>query len=157
MEIVDCGAVLGTVTEGDGTTAVGGAIVNITQGSALINSTDTNETGAYLITGIPVGSYNVTVSKTYPDKPSMNCASNTTSIEVEAGDTIILDIKLRHIADMYWDGSVNMFDLNILAAAWGTCEGDPEFNPIANLYSADNCINMFDLNIFAAEWGTSYY
>jgi len=157
VEIVDCGAVLGTVTEGDGTTAVGGAIVNITQGSALINSTDTNETGAYLITGIPVGSYNVTVSKTYPDKPSMNCASNTTSIEVEAGDTIILDIKLRHIADMYWDGSVNMFDLNILAAAWGTCEGDPEFNPIANLYSADNCINMFDLNIFAAEWGTSYY
>ena len=125
--------------------------------STLINSTSTNEIGEYLITELPAGSYNVTVAKTYPDRPSMNCAPNTTSVEVVAGETTILDIKLRHIADMYWDGSVNMFDLNILSAAWGTCKGDPDFNPIANLYSADNCINMFDLNIFAAEWGTTYY
>ncbi len=157
IEVGEYGAINGTVTEGDGTTPIEGAIVNVTQDSTLINSTSTNEIGEYLITELPAGSYNVTVSKTYPDRPSMNCAPTITSVEVVAGETTILDIKLRHIADMYWDGSVNMFDLNILAAAWNTCEGDLEFNPIANLYSADNCINMFDLNIFAAEWDTTYY
>lgn len=149
--------ITGTVTEGDGLTPIEEAIINVTQDSTFINSTSTNETGKYLITELPAGSYNVTVSKSYLDRSSMNCALNTTSVEVEAGDATVLDIKLRHIADMYWDGSVNMFDLNILSAAWGTCEGDPDFNPIANLYSADDCINMFDLNIFAAEWGTTYY
>ena len=151
------GSIFGTVTEGDGTTPIEGATVNVTQDGTLVAQTSTNETGAYLITGLLASSYNMTVYKTYPSKPSMNCAPNTTTVVVVGGDTTVSNVKLRHIADMYWDGDVNMFDLNILATAWGTCEGDPGFNPIANLYSVDTCINMFDLNIFAAEWGTTYY
>ena len=158
VKVGEYGAINGTVTEGDGITPIEGAIINVTQDGTLIAQNSTSETGAYLITELPADSYlNVTASKIYPDKPSMNCAPNTTSVEVEAGDTRVVDIKLRHIADMYWDGSINMFDLNILAAAWNICEGNLGFNPIANLYSADDCINMFDLNIFAVEWGTSYY
>ena len=157
VEVGEYGTLNGAVTEGDGTTPIEGAIVNITQDSVLINSTTTNEFGEYLITDLLAGSYNMTVSKTYSARPSMNCAPNTTSAVVVGGDTTVSNVKLRHIADMYWDGQVNMFDLNILAAAWNTCEGDPKFNPLVNLYSADGCINMFDLNIFAAEWNTAYY
>jgi len=156
VEVGEYGVISGTVTEGDGTTPIEGAIVNITQDSVLINSTSTNETGAYLITGLLAGSYNMTVTKTYPSKPSMNCAPNTTAVVVVGGDTTVSNVKLRHIADMYWDGEVNMFDHNILSLAWNTCEGDPNYNPVADLYP-DGCINMFDLNILQAEWGTTYY
>ena len=157
VEVGEYGTLNGAVTEGDGTTPIEGAIVNITQDSVLINSTTTNEFGEYLITDLLAGSYNMTVSKTYSARPSMNCAPNTTSAVVVGGDTTVSNVKLRHIADMYWDGEVNMFDMNILMAAWDTCEGDLGYNPMANLYSADTCINMFDLNLFMAEWEASYY
>jgi hypothetical protein len=97
------------------------------------------------------------VTKSYPERASKNCVPNSTAVVVLVGDTTVQDVRLRHVADMMWDGAINLFDLNILAAAWGTCEGDPGYNPLANLYSADTCINLFDLNLFAAEWGMNYY
>jgi len=150
------GALSGLVTEGDGTTPIAGALVNLTQDSVLTASTSTNATGGYSLIDLPAGSYNLTVTKTYPERPTKNCAPNTTAVIVAGGTQTIQDVRLRHIADMYWDGEVNSFDLNILMAAWNTCEGDPGYNPVADLVP-DGCINSFDLNVFSQEWNQVYY
>ncbi|GAG16673.1 unnamed protein product [marine sediment metagenome] len=40
----------------------------------------------------------------------------------------------------------------LLAQAWGTCEGDPNYNQNAD-FNGDDCINLPDLLTLANHWG----
>ena len=57
------------------------------------------------------------------------------------------------LADINTDGRTDGFDLSLLAAAFGTQEGEPNYNPSANLYSNDTRIDGFDLAILGTRFG----
>ncbi len=55
--------------------------------------------------------------------------------------------------DIDGDGDVDLSDLAILLAAYGTCDGDANYNAAADL-DGDNCVNLSDLAILLANYGT---
>lgn len=57
-------------------------------------------------------------------------------------------------ADLDGDGTVNVFDLFILAEAWNTQAGEANFNPAADL-DGDGAVSIFDLFVLAEAWNTA--
>ncbi|AFZ51431.1 cadherin domain-containing protein [Dactylococcopsis salina] len=57
-------------------------------------------------------------------------------------------------SDFNGDGLVNLNDLGVFAAAFGTSDGDDNFNASADL-TGDGLVNLNDLGIFASEFGAS--
>ncbi|GAG13115.1 unnamed protein product, partial [marine sediment metagenome] len=56
------------------------------------------------------------------------------------------------VGDINGSGHTGQVDLGILLALWGTCEGDPDYDPDADL-NCDGCVNQPDLGILLADWG----
>jgi hypothetical protein len=56
------------------------------------------------------------------------------------------------LGDIDGDGSVGQADLGVLLAAFGSCEGDPNYNPDADL-DGDNCIGQTDLGTLLGVFG----
>lgn len=54
--------------------------------------------------------------------------------------------------DLDGDGDVDLTDLAELLGAWGTCTGDPGYNPAADL-DDDECVGLPDLAILLAHYG----
>ncbi len=54
--------------------------------------------------------------------------------------------------DVDGDGDVDLEDLAALLAAYGTCLGDPTYNPDADL-DGDDCVDLEDLAILLANYG----
>jgi len=54
--------------------------------------------------------------------------------------------------DIDGDGDVDQADLGILLAAFGTCAGDPGFNPAADI-DGDGCVGQADLGSLLANFG----
>jgi hypothetical protein len=57
------------------------------------------------------------------------------------------------LGDIDGDGDVDLADLATLLAAYGTCVGDPGYNPAADL-DCSGCINLSDLATLLANYGT---
>jgi hypothetical protein len=58
--------------------------------------------------------------------------------------------------DVDGDGSTCLSDLAALLAAFGTCEGDPGYNPDANLVrdgESERCIDLADLALLLSDFG----
>jgi RHS repeat-associated protein len=54
--------------------------------------------------------------------------------------------------DITGDACVDQADMGIVLAAYGTCEGDPFYDPAADL-TGDDCVNQADLGIVLAHYG----
>ena len=54
--------------------------------------------------------------------------------------------------DVNGDGVVDLLDINLVLAVFGTCEGDPLFDPAADL-QPDGCIDVGDLMVILAAYG----
>jgi len=65
------------------------------------------------------------------------------------GRYIFVDAQLA--GDINYDGLVNLQDLGILLAAWGTIPDDPGWNPAADL-NDDGIIDLEDLGILLADF-----
>jgi len=75
----------------------------------------------------------------------------------EAGDgpRLILSVRLPRVpGDVDGDRDVDLVDLSLLLAAFGTCEGDAAYNPAADL-NRSLCIDLVDLGIVLANYGTA--
>lgn len=55
--------------------------------------------------------------------------------------------------DINGDGAVNITDLAILLAAYGACQGDPQYYPGADLYGDDDCVTLTDLATLLSHYG----
>ena len=56
------------------------------------------------------------------------------------------------VGDINGDGLVDLMDLAILLMSYGTCDGDPEYNPDADL-DGSGCIGLEDLAMLLANYG----
>jgi hypothetical protein len=56
------------------------------------------------------------------------------------------------IGDIDGDGDVDQSDLGLLLTAWGTCLGDPDYNPAADL-DGSGCIGQGDLGLLLSNFG----
>jgi hypothetical protein len=56
--------------------------------------------------------------------------------------------------DVSGDGVVDLGDLTVLLASFGSCEGDPDFNPAAEL-NGGGCVDVADLAILLANFGNA--
>ena len=50
------------------------------------------------------------------------------------------------------DGDVDLNDLATLLAAYGSCVGEPEYNPDADL-DASGCVDLPDLALLLSNYG----
>jgi hypothetical protein len=60
---------------------------------------------------------------------------------------------LTREVDIKGDGTVDVFDLSILLATFGTSVGSPNYNPKADL-NANGPVDVFDLSIFLSYYGS---
>lgn len=68
-------------------------------------------------------------------------------------DTSTKDIVISCFsADVNCDDKVNVFDVLLIATAWGTCVGEPGYKAEYDL-NEDECIDVEDLTIVAEYWG----
>ena len=56
------------------------------------------------------------------------------------------------LGDINGDGTVNIFDIVIIALAFGTRLGDPNWDPRADI-NGDNFVNIFDVVLAALDYG----
>ncbi|MBU0617728.1 MAG: dockerin type I repeat-containing protein [Planctomycetes bacterium] len=54
--------------------------------------------------------------------------------------------------DLNGDGDVDLYDLAALLAVYGTCDGDPDFNPVADL-DGNGCVDLGDLAELLGHFG----
>ena len=54
--------------------------------------------------------------------------------------------------DVDGDGDVDLSDLALLLAVYGTCEGDPGYDPAAD-FDGNGCIDLSDLATLLAHYG----
>ncbi|MFG0251512.1 MAG: hypothetical protein ACF8NJ_01400 [Phycisphaerales bacterium JB038] len=73
------------------------------------------------------------------------------------GDDFILNVDFSGgggiPGDVDGDGDVDQADLGLLLAAYGSCDGDPNWNPDAD-FDGDGCIGQPDLGVLLANYDT---
>jgi subtilisin family serine protease len=74
--------------------------------------------------------------------------------EIDTADNIYIDgfVKVKMEGDVNGDGAVNILDLSIVSQAFGTFEGEPDYNGNADL-NEDGVIDLTDLVIVAIHFG----
>jgi len=74
--------------------------------------------------------------------------------ETDVADNVFVDgsVKIKMLGDINGDGVINIYDLRIVAKAYGTKIGDPRWNEDADLYK-DGRINIYDLVCIGRNYG----
>ncbi len=63
-----------------------------------------------------------------------------------------IDLTPPLVGDLDGDGDVDLTDLAILLGAYGTCDGDPNYNPVADL-DGNDCVDLTDLALLLGNYG----
>ncbi len=68
--------------------------------------------------------------------------------------TEIISFNVVLLGDLYIDGKIDMRDIGTMASLYGTKEGDPDWNPNADIVE-DGLINMRDIQAECGNYGKS--
>ena len=64
-------------------------------------------------------------------------------------------VKIKMIGDVNGDGVIDILDLILVSAAYGSCEGDPNWNPDADVATPWGVIDILDLVTISAKYGVT--
>jgi PKD repeat protein len=103
--------------------------------------------GTFTTTFIPIVGHQYTVVGNYT--VSLNITDDS-PFALSAANATMIAISLY--GDLNADGRVNIVDVTIVAQAYGSTIGTPNWNPAADLNS-DGTINILDLALVAREYG----
>ncbi len=101
--------------------------------------------GTFSIAEVPVGTYDIFVKiagnlqKGYPNEVITIGANN-----------LSLGTFIR--GDLNGDNGVNIIDLSVVNAAFGSINGTPNYNPLADM-NCDNGVNIIDVSILNGSFG----
>ncbi len=70
----------------------------------------------------------------------------------EVYQAAVIDLPQPVEGDIDGDGDVDLGDLAIMLGAYGTCQGDPNYDPLADL-SGDGCVDLVDLAVLLGNYG----
>ena len=79
--------------------------------------------------------------------------SGTDYYDISDGNFAIVPAAASCPEDLDGNGSVGLGDLAQLLGVYGTCAGDPEYDPAADL-NMDDCVDLSDLGSLLAVYGT---
>jgi hypothetical protein len=114
-----------------------GAEVCAWQGGVEVECTVTDEAGYYSFT-LQEGTYDVTIEMArYLD------AEKAGQVVVAGGTTTLCQVKLLG-GDASDDDVINILDLSFMGYRFGSCVGDPDYDPRADINN-DGCINILDI------------
>jgi len=132
--------------DGENVTAPAGLWVYAKYANDVVDNDTTSSVGAYdlTITGPPSGaSIDLWVEETH-----------VTTITLQYMTTLQLNLTVTVVilGDLNSDGIVDIYDVVIIAIAFGSKQGDSNWNPLADLNN-DGIVDIFDVVIVAKNFG----
>jgi len=94
----------------------------------------------------------IEIQEILPTTLKLRVASNIHAI-AEFNFDIIISGTEYIIGDVNHDGSVDIYDIVELVAAYGSTPSDPNWNPWADL-NGDNVINIYDIDLLTKNYPT---
>jgi parallel beta-helix repeat protein len=76
--------------------------------------------------------------------------------EIDIADNYLVDSTIEIIPDLNGDGKVDIYDIVLAAAAYGSNQGDPNWNPYADLAPPYGKIDIYDLVTCAYHYGKTW-
>lgn len=102
----------------------------------------------------------VTLGLTPCNNYTISAEATIVPYEFNTTNNVFIDgyVKIRHVGDINGDGKVDMKDIALVAAAFGTVPGHPRWNPDADITGPtilvpDNKIDMRDVSLVAKNFG----
>ena len=92
------------------------------------------------------------IGELFEDKAVMTVLIYEGPLDKLTEDMAITEITSVITGDLNVDGRVDIYDVGIVAIAFGSKPGDPDWNPIANLNN-DSIIDIFDVVTVATNFG----
>ncbi|MFQ5342789.1 MAG: hypothetical protein ACE5F6_14715, partial [Anaerolineae bacterium] len=120
----------------------GGTTISIDDAPAATTASD----GRFTVADLDAGSYRVVASH------FGYLSREDDSVLCQAGQTTELPETTLVGGDTDGDNEVNLFDLVRVAAAYGSCAGDQNFDPLGDI-NETGCVDIFDLVLVATNYG----
>jgi len=76
--------------------------------------------------------------------------------EVDTADNYLANVTIEIIPDLNGDGKVDIYDIALAAAAYGSKQGDSNWNPYADLAPPYGRIDIYDLVTCAYHYGKTW-
>lgn len=111
----------------------------------ISGTTILNSDGTFSLESIPEGVYDIFI------KPEGFLQKKFTSIEVSGGENA-LEFDGFLPGDLNGDNSINIADFSPFSATYGSVEGTPEYNYLAD-FNCDGLIGIVDFSSFSASFG----
>ena len=112
-------------------------------GSPFATTTDIN--GAFSVSGLPVGTYDIDV------KNPQRISRRAFGVTLTAGGTVTRAFGLLQAGDVNNSNFVNLSDYNLLRATFLLSLGDVGYDPRADLNGSD-FVNLSDYNLLRANF-----
>lgn len=108
-------------------------------------ATTTDQYGAYTLTDLPTGIFNITI------KSENTLRAKLPATTLQTGKNQLPDVRLKP-GDANNDNFVSAIDFSILAASFGKCLGGNTYNGKAD-FNNDQCVTAADFSLLSANYG----
>jgi hypothetical protein len=88
---------------------------------------------------------------------SIKAVASQVPYELNLGNNVYVDgyVKIKMIGDVNGDGKIDIYDVTLAAVAYGAKEGDPNWNPEADVAPQWGIIDIYDIVTIASRYGST--